>query len=103
MNTTVRAKTRKKVWYYGNPSTGSKVFDIVNIVFMLFLVAITIYPFLYVLFASLSDPLRLFAHSGVLLAPLGFSLKGYAYVFNYSASGTVSRHAVSGEGRHGRT
>ena len=61
MNTTVRAKTRKKVWYYGNPSTGSKVFDIVNIVFMLFLVAVTLYPFLYVLFASLSDPLRLFA------------------------------------------
>ena len=85
MNTTVRARTRKKVWYYGNPSTGSKVFDIVNIVFMLFLVAVTLYPFLYVLFASLSDPLRLFAHSGILLAPLGFSLKGYAYVFNYSA------------------
>ena len=85
MNTTVRVKTRKKAWYYGNPSKGSNVFDVINILFMLFLVLITIYPFLYVLFASLSDPLRLYAHSGVLLAPLGFSLKGYMYVFNYQA------------------
>jgi putative aldouronate transport system permease protein len=85
MNTSLRRKQNKKIWYYGNPSTGSKVFDLINILFMLFLVVITLYPFLYVLFASLSEPLRLFAHSGILLWPLGFSLKGYMYVFNYQA------------------
>jgi putative aldouronate transport system permease protein len=85
MNTSIRPKDSKKIWYYGIPSTGSKVFDLINILFMLFLVIITLYPFLYVLFASFSEPLRLFAHSGILLSPLGFTLKGYVYVFKYQA------------------
>jgi putative aldouronate transport system permease protein len=85
MNTSIRPKNSKKIWYYGIPSMGSKVFDLINILFMLFLVVITLYPFLYVLFASFSEPLRLFAHSGILLSPLGFTLKGYVYVFKYQA------------------
>ena len=85
MNMSLRQKQGKKAWYYGNPSTGSKVFDLLNILFMLFLVTITLYPFLYVLFASLSEPLRLYSHSGVLLWPLGFSFKGYTYVLKYQA------------------
>lgn len=41
---------------------------------------VAVYPFIYVLFASISDPLRLTAHTGVLLKPLGFTLKGYELV-----------------------
>jgi len=41
-----------------------------NIVLMLMLVLITAYPFYYVVIASFSDPLKLAAHSGILLKPL---------------------------------
>jgi putative aldouronate transport system permease protein len=39
-----------------------------------------LYPMLHVLFASISDPLKLMVHSGVLLRPQGISLKGYEIV-----------------------
>lgn len=42
------------------------------------LVVVTIYPLLYVLFASLSDGDQLMAHRGLLLRPAGFST--FAYV-----------------------
>ena len=72
-------------WYYGRPSAGSWVFDIFNILFMILLMLITVYPFLYVLYASLSDPLKLSSHQGILWGPLGFSIKGYQFVLNYRA------------------
>ena len=81
-----RRSGRRKKWDYGIPSVGSKVFDVVNVLFMLFLMIITLYPFLYVLFASLSNPLKLYSHSGLLLHPLGFSLKGYQFVLNYRSA-----------------
>jgi putative aldouronate transport system permease protein len=48
---------------------------------LLALVIVTLYPLLYVAFASLSDAGRLIAHRGFLLAPLGFSLEAYVSVF----------------------
>jgi putative aldouronate transport system permease protein len=41
---------------------------------------ITLYPFLYVIFASLSDPSRIMANPGLLYKPLGFSLGAYKAV-----------------------
>ncbi|NJP40362.1 carbohydrate ABC transporter permease [Oscillospiraceae bacterium HV4-5-C5C] len=75
---------KKAEWNYGKKSAGSKVFDVINIIIMLFLIVITLYPFLYVLFASFSNPLKLMAHRGLLLAPLGFTFKGYSMVFRNS-------------------
>ncbi len=60
---------------------GSRCFNIFNIVFMLFMIAVTAYPMLYVAFASVSDSNELMSHSGLLLRPLGFNLKGYTEVF----------------------
>ena len=87
MNTAIeRKKTRKTSnWDYGKASTGRKVFNAFNILFMIILMILTLYPFLYVLFASLSEPLKLYSHTGLLLHPLGFSLKGYSFVLNYRA------------------
>ena len=87
MNTAIeRNKTRKTSnWDYGKASTGRKVFNAFNILFMIILMILTLYPFLYVLFASLSEPLKLYSHTGLLLHPLGFSLKGYSFVLNYRA------------------
>ena len=88
MNRTAEKNLRgrkKSQWTYGRPSTGSRIFDCCNVAFMILLMVITVYPFLYVLFASLSEPLRLYSHRGFLIAPLGFSLKGYHFVLNYRA------------------
>ena len=59
---------------------GEKVFLAINNVIMLFLIFITLYPLLYVLFASLSDPHELQKTTGLLLKPAGFSLIGYKMV-----------------------
>ncbi len=69
------------MWNYGKKSVGSKVFDTCNAIFLIFISIVTIYPFIFVLFASLSDPVELMAHRGVLLHPLGFTLNGYLLAF----------------------
>ncbi|OBZ17656.1 carbohydrate ABC transporter permease [Bacillus sp. FJAT-26390] len=62
-------------------SLGERIFDTSNALFMLALMAVTLYPFLYVLFASLSDPMQLIDHRGLLFFPAGFSLESYKLVF----------------------
>jgi putative aldouronate transport system permease protein len=61
-------------------SNGQKAFNIINVIVMLFLVILTLYPMLYVLFASLSKPNEYMAHQGILLRPLGFTLGSYKAV-----------------------
>ena len=46
-------------------SAGEKVFDVANITFILLLVAITIYPLLYTVFASFSDARALLTHAAI--------------------------------------
>ncbi len=41
-----------------------------------------LYPMLYCLCASFSDPMRLLSHRGALFFPVGFSLRGYNVVLN---------------------
>jgi putative aldouronate transport system permease protein len=72
-------------WNYGRKSPAGRVFDACNVLFMLGMMTATLYPFIYVLFASLSDPVRLVSHTGLLLRPLGFQLDGYKMVFQYKA------------------
>lgn len=59
---------------------GEKIFLIVNNCIMVLLMIVTLYPMLYVLFASLSDPVELGRNTGLLLKPAGFTLRGYAAV-----------------------
>lgn len=61
-------------------TTASRVFDCVNVLFMLFMVFITLYPMIYVLFASVSVPSRLAAYKGFLYKPLGFTTQAYHLV-----------------------
>ena len=52
--------------------------------FFLGIVAVLcLYPILYIIFASFSDPLRLVQHTGLLFKPLGFTLKGYDVALSY--------------------
>ncbi len=59
---------------------GDYVFDALNGLFLALVVVVTLYPFIFVLFASISDSTEMAKHMGFLLAPLGFSLKSYKLV-----------------------
>ena len=73
-------------------SMSERIFNIINILIMLFLIVITIYPFWYVLCGSFSDGNKLMAHSGLLLCPTGFSMGAYEAVFknNMIKSGFIN-------------
>ena len=60
---------------------GETVFDILNAIFLILLSLVTLYPLIYVLFASVSDPAALMRHQGLLLAPLGIHWDAYQLVF----------------------
>ncbi|MDF2935244.1 MAG: sugar transporter permease [Paenibacillaceae bacterium] len=62
-------------------SIGESVFQLFNILFMMVMVVITLYPFFYVVVSSLSDSHRLISHSGLLLLPKGFTFGAYERVF----------------------
>lgn len=62
-------------------SIGERVFDVLNTIFMIFMIVICLAPMLHVFFASFSEPEQLMRHTGIILKPLGFTLKGYELVF----------------------
>ena len=61
-------------------SRGERLFGLGNVIFMVALMVITLYPLLYVLFASLSNPTQLTSHRGLLFAPLDLTLEAYRRV-----------------------
>ncbi|HOJ11942.1 MAG TPA: carbohydrate ABC transporter permease [Clostridiales bacterium] len=62
-------------------SIGERIFNIFNVLLMLMLAFATLYPMLYVAFASVSDPHALMKHAGLLFMPLGFCIDAYRAVF----------------------
>lgn len=62
-------------------SASRKVFNVFNLLFMFFISVITLYPMLYVIFASFSVPSDFLMHEGLLLRPLGFTTATYEMVF----------------------
>lgn len=62
-------------------SLGEHIFNVFNFIFMVFMMLITLYPMLYVVFASFSDSRLFEMHDGLLFAPLGFSVESYIRVF----------------------
>ncbi|KTD86624.1 carbohydrate ABC transporter permease [Paenibacillus etheri] len=63
-------------------SLGEHIFRICNTLFLSALMIVTMYPILYVAFASFSEPALMMAHKGILWKPLGFSLETYGAVFS---------------------
>lgn len=61
-------------------SPAEQAFNVFNIIFLTALSIITLYPFLYVVFASFSNPAEFLKSSGLLLKPAGFSLEAYKRV-----------------------
>lgn len=62
-------------------SLGERAFNVFNIILLTVLSLVMLYPFLYVVFASLSNPMEYLKHEGILTKPLGFSLEAYKKVF----------------------
>ena len=63
-------------------SAGERAFDVFNIILLTFVGIVCLYPFLYVVLASFSDPNQFIKHDfAILLKPSGFELTAYRQVF----------------------
>ena len=60
---------------------GEKIFNIFNVVLMLVIAFVMVYPFYYVLVASLSKSADFMMYRGFLYKPLGFNFDAYRIVF----------------------
>ncbi len=63
-------------------SLGERLFDSSNTLMMIGLSFITLYPLIYVLFSSLSDPQYVVQNRGLILYPHGLTWDAYVMVFN---------------------
>lgn len=66
-------------------SKGEKIYGVFNIFILLLIALVTLYPFLYVVFASISNPIQLLRAPGLLLAPAGLDFSAYGKVFRNSS------------------
>ena len=64
---------------------GEKAYGLCNGAILVLLALVTLYPFLYVVFASVSDPVKLLGNTNMLLWPAGFTLNAYKKVFSNAA------------------
>ena len=64
-------------------SAGSRIFDVINIVIMLLLCFVTLYPMWYVLCASFTENSYLVAHPGAIFWPHGFTAGSYGLAFSH--------------------
>jgi len=62
-------------------SIGERIFDVGNVLALALLSILTVYPFLYVFIASLSDPSWVVQKRGIILLPQGINLDAYMAVF----------------------
>ena len=77
MKVNFKTNNRNKI----KKSKGAAIFDTVNVTLMVVISLCMLYPMLYVIFASFSDPTAFTKHSGLLLSPAGFSLESYKLAF----------------------
>ena len=65
-------------------SIGDCIFEIINGTILVLLAIATLYPFLYVVFASMSDARLLELNQGFLYKPIGFNINAYKAVLDDS-------------------
>lgn len=70
-------------------TAGERVFGVFNITLLLALSLAALYPLVFVLFASFSDPGQLVQTRGLLLFPKGFTFDAYEMVFRNPSIGTA--------------
>ncbi|HHW48917.1 MAG TPA: carbohydrate ABC transporter permease [Clostridiaceae bacterium] len=62
-------------------SFGEIIFEIINTIILSMVGIACVAPMVHVLFGSVSDPVALTHHSGIIYKPLGFSMTGYQLIF----------------------
>ena len=77
MNKLVQRKSLEQI------SKADLIFDIINYSLMFLVLVIILYPLLYIVSASFSEPMRV-ASGEMWLFPKGFTLEGYERLFSYS-------------------
>lgn len=60
---------------------GERLFDYANIIFLVLLSIVTLYPLFYIFIASVSDPAYVAQARGIMLIPKNFTLEAYNMVF----------------------
>lgn len=70
-------------------TTGERVFGVFNVLVLTVLSLAALYPLIFVLFASFSDPGQLVQNRGFLLYPKGFTMDAYRMVFMNPAIGSA--------------
>ena len=73
-------------------SPGEKIIQILNILLMLFVVLVTLYPFWYIFVASFSDPYEVIRAGGLMIWFRGFDLYAYKEVFAHRLFWTSYRN-----------
>ncbi|MGI5898448.1 MAG: carbohydrate ABC transporter permease [Christensenellales bacterium] len=69
-------------------SVGEKIFGFFNAIILTFICLCTLYPFLYVIFASISNPAQFISYRGILWHPLGFQWDSYKMVLSNQMIGS---------------
>lgn len=62
-------------------SMAERIGSAINYIALCLIAFVTLYPFAYIIFASLSSPAALMRHQGMLFAPVSFTLNAYKTVF----------------------
>lgn len=62
-------------------SKSERIFDFINIIVMILMVIVTVYPFYYVLICSVSEGEQLLSARGFIMKPLGLNFEAYKAVF----------------------
>jgi len=73
---------------------GEKIFDVVNIMFMLIFVLVMLLPFLHVIFASFSSSEFILQQRGLVLWPKGFNIIAYKFALKNPLIGTSYRNTI---------
>ncbi len=63
------------------------IFDTINEILMFFLIIITLYPFLHVVFCSFSSSAYVIGNKGIMLWPKGFNLEAYRFAISHPMLG----------------
>lgn len=64
-------------------SISKRIFDICNVTFLILLSFVTLYPMMYIVFASFSNPIDFIGYSKPLWRPIGFTLEAYKRTFSH--------------------
>lgn len=73
---------------YGKPTALQRFATLIIALFLVLMAVFCLYPVLYIIFASFSDPIELSKHTGILWHSLGFTLRGYEIALSYGSIGT---------------